>query len=155
MDENVPLVLTGVRVINFLNITNFDLIFLHNTHILSVCLFVGLFVILFCLSCLSVCLYAFLMYSNVGMYHMCEYWSFCTSVCFSLIYCLSVCLLVCLSFFSVCPLCLSVCLNGCHMYSTVGMYCMCEYLSFCTSVCFSACTSTFAPSVCLFVCVCL
>ncbi len=54
MDENVPLVLTGVRVTNFLNITNFDLIFLHNTHILSV--FVGLFVILFCLSCLSVCL---------------------------------------------------------------------------------------------------
>jgi hypothetical protein len=68
MDENVPLVLTGVRVINFLNITNFDLIFLHNTHILSVCLFVGLFVILFCLSCLSVCLYVFLMYSNVGSY---------------------------------------------------------------------------------------
>jgi hypothetical protein len=68
MDENVPLVLTGVRVINFLNITNFDLIFLHNTHIMSVCLFVGLFVILFCLSCLSVCLYVFLMYSNVGSY---------------------------------------------------------------------------------------
>jgi hypothetical protein len=56
MDENVPLVLTGVRVTSFLNITNFDLIFLHNTHILSVCLFVDLFFILFCLSCLSVCL---------------------------------------------------------------------------------------------------
>jgi hypothetical protein len=56
MDENVPLVLTGVRVTNFLIITNFDLIFLHNTHILSVCLFVGLHVILFCLSvCLYVC----------------------------------------------------------------------------------------------------
>ncbi len=56
MNENVPLVLTGVRVTNFLIIMNFDLIFLHNTHILSVCLFVGLHVILFCLSCLSVCL---------------------------------------------------------------------------------------------------
>jgi hypothetical protein len=56
MDENIPLVLTEVRVTNFLIITNFDLISLHNTHILSVCLFVGLFVILFCLSCLSVCM---------------------------------------------------------------------------------------------------
>ena len=45
----VRLVLTGVRVTNFFNIADFDLIFLHNTHILSVCLFVGLFVILFCL----------------------------------------------------------------------------------------------------------
>ena len=51
----VRLVLTGVHVANFLNIVKFDLIFLHNTHILSVYLSVGLFVILFCLSCLSVC----------------------------------------------------------------------------------------------------
>jgi hypothetical protein len=64
MDENVPLVLTGVRVTNFLIITNFDLIFLHNIHILPVYLFVGLFVILFCLSCLSVIL-------SVCMYFLC------------------------------------------------------------------------------------
>ena len=51
-----PICPYGVRVTNFLNIANFDLIFLHNTHILYVCLFVGLFVILFCLSCQSVCL---------------------------------------------------------------------------------------------------
>ncbi len=61
----VRLVLAGVRVTNFLNIANFDLIFLHNTHIVYVCLFVGLFVICFCLSCLSVCLYVCLMYISV------------------------------------------------------------------------------------------
>ncbi len=44
MDEKDRLVLTGVRVANFLNIANFDLIFLLNTHILSVCRFVGLYV---------------------------------------------------------------------------------------------------------------
>ncbi len=55
MDEKDRLVLTGVHVANFLNIANFDLIFLLSTHILSVCRFVGLFVIFFCLSCLSVC----------------------------------------------------------------------------------------------------
>jgi hypothetical protein len=114
MDENVPLVLTGVRVTNFLNITNFDLIFLHNTHILPVCLFVGLFVILFCLSCpvcLSVCLYVCLMYSTVGMYHM-RSWSFCTSVCFSACtntFALSVYLSVCLCMSVRLYFCLSVC----------------------------------------------
>jgi hypothetical protein len=87
----VRLVLTGVRITNFFIYAIFDLIFLHNTHILSVCL----------------------------------------------------------SFFSVCPVCLSVCLYVCLMYSTVGMYRMCE-----SSVCFSACTSTFAQSICLNVCLC-
>ncbi len=95
----VRLVLTGVRVTNFFNIADFDLIFLHNTHILAVCLYVGLFVIIFCLSCLSVCLYVCLMYSTVGMYRMFEYWSFYTFVCFS----------ACTSTFAL-SLCLSVCL---------------------------------------------
>ncbi len=48
----VHLVLTGVCVANFFNIADFDLVFLHNTHILSVCLFVCL------------------MYSTVGMYRV-------------------------------------------------------------------------------------
>ena len=56
----VRLVLTGVRVANFFKIADFDLVFLHNTHILSVCLYVVLFVILLCLSCLSVSLSVFL-----------------------------------------------------------------------------------------------
>jgi hypothetical protein len=47
----VRLVLTGVRVANFFKIADFDLVFLHNT--LSVCLLVC-FVIILCLSCLSV-----------------------------------------------------------------------------------------------------
>jgi hypothetical protein len=50
----VRLVLTGVRVTNFLNIANLDIIFLHNTQILAVLLSVGLFSFLICLSCLSV-----------------------------------------------------------------------------------------------------
>jgi hypothetical protein len=65
MDKNVPLVLTGICVANFLNITKFDLIFLHNTHILSVCLFIGLIVILFCL--LSVFLSVCTICVNIGL----------------------------------------------------------------------------------------
>ncbi len=68
MTRFVRLVLTGVRVANFFKIADFDLFFLHNTHILSVCLFVclfvGLFVILLCLSCLSV-LYTVLLVCTV------------------------------------------------------------------------------------------
>ncbi len=58
MDVKDRLVLNGVRVTNFINIENFELIFLHNTHFLSVSvsLFVCLFVTLICLSFLSVCL---------------------------------------------------------------------------------------------------
>jgi hypothetical protein len=53
-----PLVLTEVCVINFLNFANFDLIFLHNTHILTVCLSVGPFAFLVCLCvCLPYVLY--------------------------------------------------------------------------------------------------
>jgi hypothetical protein len=57
-----------VRVANFLNIANFDPVFLHNTHILSVCRFVGMFVILFYLSCLSVCLSVCLSYVQYCRY---------------------------------------------------------------------------------------
>ncbi len=62
MDKKDRLVLTGVRVANFLNIAIFDLIFLLSIYILSVWRFVGLYVI-FSVSpvCLSVCL----MYSTV------------------------------------------------------------------------------------------
>ena len=35
MDVKDRLVLTGVRVANFLNIANFDLIFLHSVHIVD------------------------------------------------------------------------------------------------------------------------
>ncbi len=70
----VRLVLTGVRIKNFFSIADFDLIFLHNTQILSVCLSVGLFV----------------------MYRKCEYWSSCTSVCLFVCVCLYVFISVCL-----------------------------------------------------------
>ena len=131
----VCLVLTGVRVVNFFNITNFDLVFLHNTHILTVYLFVGLFVILFCLSCLFVCLCVCLIYSTVGMYSMCEYWSFCRSVCFS----------ACSSTFEM-SVCLSVCLcMSVRPYFYLSV-CIFVHLSFCTSVCLSTCISAFLPS---------
>ena len=111
----VHLVLTGVRVTNFFNIADFDLIFLHNTHILSVCLLVGLFVILFCLSCLSVCLLSVCL-SDV---QYCRYVPYVWILVF---------LYICL-FFSLyqyfCTVCLSVCLS---------VY-VCEslFLFFCTS----------------------
>ncbi len=106
----VRLVLTRVPVTNFFNIADLDLIFLNNTHILSVCLFVGLFAILFCLSCLSVCMSVLCTVQYCWyVYRMCEYWSFCTSVCFSActstLHCPSVCLFVCVClyvFISVC-----------------------------------------------------
>ncbi len=75
----VRLALTGAHVANFFKIADFDLVFLHNTHILSVCVYVGLFVILLCLSCLSVCLSV----CTVGMYRMFEHLAFCTFVCLS------------------------------------------------------------------------
>ncbi len=71
MDVKDRLVLNGVRVTNFINIENFELIFLHNTHFLSVS--VSLFVCLFVyLSVSPVCLYVCLLYSTVGLYSMCE-----------------------------------------------------------------------------------
>jgi hypothetical protein len=128
----VRLVLTGVRVANFLNIAKFDLIFFHNTHILFVCLFFGLFVILFCLSCLSVCLFVCLMYSTVGMYCMCEYWSFCNLSVFQpvpvLLNCPSVCLFVCV-----------------YLYVFISV-CLYVYLYICLSVPLSVCLNAFLPS---------
>jgi hypothetical protein len=137
----VCLVLTRVRVPKFLNIAKFDLIFLHNTLILSVCLFVGLFVILFCLSCLSVCLYVCFMYSTVGMYQ-------CVNIALSvhlsvfqpvhvLLHCPSVCLFVCVCLYDFISVCLYV------------------YLYICLSVPLSVCLRAFLPSCipsCLPVC---
>jgi hypothetical protein len=130
----VRLVLAGVRVTNFLNIANFDLIFLHNTHILYVCLFVGLFVICFCLSCLSVCL----------------------SVCLSYVHhciCVNICLSVHLSVFQLVPVllhCPSVCLFVCVCLYVFISVCLYVYLYICLSVPLSVCLSTEAdPSVLL------
>ena len=152
----VPLVLTGVRVINFLNIANLNLIFLHNTHILTVFLSIGLFFILFCQSCLFVCLCVCLMYSTVGMYSMCEYWSYCTMyIClfFSLFqHFLTVRLSVCLSVYVCTSLFLFVCMYICT--SVFLHLCLSFYLHFCTpaflpaflSTHLTACLSSCLPS---------
>jgi hypothetical protein len=107
----VRLVLTGVRVANFFNIAYFDLIFLHNTHILAVFLSVVLFSFLICLSCLSVCMSVF---STEGMYvRTFVYLSICLfvflpSCTFALSVCLSVCL--CMSVYVSTSLFLFVCM---------------------------------------------
>ncbi len=128
-DPFVRLVLTGVCVSNFLNIAKFDLIFLHNTHILSVFLFVGLFVNIFYLSCLSVCL----MYSNVGMYCI-RIW-------------ILVFLYICLFFQPVQVLlhCPSVCLFVCVCLYVFISVCLYVYLYICLSVPLSVCLSAFLP----------
>jgi hypothetical protein len=107
----VHLVLTGVRVANFLNIAKFDLIFLHNTHILPVCLFFGLFVIFsVCPVCLSVC-----------MSVLCTVLLVCTV-------CVNNCLSVHMSVFQPVPVllhCPSVCLFVCvclHVFISVCLY---------------------------------
>jgi hypothetical protein len=97
-------------VSNFFNIANFDLIFLHNTHILAV-LSVGLFSFLICLSCLSVCMSVF---STEGMYvgtfvylYICLF-VFLSSCNFALSVGLSVCL--CMSVYVSTSLFLFVCM---------------------------------------------
>ena len=108
-------VLTGVRVANFFNIANFDLIFLHNTHILAVLLSVGLFSFPICLSRLSVCLVCLsLLFSTEGMYvgtfvylYICLF-VFLPSCTYALSVCLSVCL--CMSVYVSMSLFLFVCM---------------------------------------------
>jgi hypothetical protein len=63
------LVLTGVSVAKFLNFANFFLIFLHNTHILSVCWSVSRSF----LCVLSVCMSVLCTVQYVQLYSMCEY----------------------------------------------------------------------------------
>jgi hypothetical protein len=122
----VRLVLTGVRVANFFNIADFDLVFLHNTLILAVLLSIYLLVcfpfLSVCPVCLSVCL------SLVLKLCMWEHLSICTFVCLSscrplLLHCLSVFLFVCAC------LCMSVRLYFCL---SVRVF---EHLSCITSVC--------------------
>ncbi len=159
----VRLVLTGVGVANIFNIADFDLVFLHNTHIQAVILPSYLLVcfpfLSVCPVCLSVCL------SLVLKVCMWEHLSIGTSVCLSscrpvLLHCLSVFLFVCaclcisvrlyfclsvwvFEHLSVClpaflPSCLSACLPSC--------------LPACLSTCIPACLPTCHPPACLLAC---
>jgi hypothetical protein len=139
----VRLVLTGVRVTNFFNIANFDLVF-YTTLIywLSSYLLVCFPSLSVCPVCLSVCL------SLVLKVFMWEHLPICTSVCLSscrpvILHCLSVFLFVCAC------LCMSVrlyfCLSGCvfeHQFCYTSAFLLAflpaTYLPACLPACLPA-----------------